>query len=241
MSSPQQPNAQQNPGNAVLEFYDQWSQRTPAVTRYTCFSLLAIYITSFFIHADMVLGMSDEYMLCVSIIIISCAVGDMPYYTVMHFEIYRLLLSPLVGNSFLNVLILLYMFPTIAGRMENSLGSLSFLTLMGVITLFVNLFFNVVCLILYWGGSEPALFYNCCGFWTIVMALITMDCMFTPDVPRNLIIVSIPGKYYPLVIYAIFSLLGGGNLLSHAISVFFGYAYSLGYLDRLKVCSHSFV
>jgi hypothetical protein len=59
--------------------------------------------------------------------------------------------------------------------------------------------------------------------------------MNTPDVPRMLLVVNIPGKYFRLVLYAIFALLGRGSVIGHGLSVAFGYAHSYGYLDKLKV------
>jgi hypothetical protein len=89
----------------------------------------------------------------------------------------------------LNVVILLFILPTTAARIESSTGSMSFLYLMGLTTLVVNLSFNLLCYLLYFGGTEYALFYNCSGFWTIAMALITIECMYVADVPRNLFVV----------------------------------------------------
>ena len=201
----------------LLDYYQQWSMKTPYITRATCLLLLASYLLSLLFRADM-------------------SFGNIPFYTLTHFEIYRLLTSPLVGNSLLNIAILLFVFPALSGRMETSISSLGLLFLMGTITLAVNSAFDLICLLLYLSNATPfALFYNCSGFWTIVFALITVDCMHTPDVPRSLFIIQIPGKLYPLVLYGLFSLLGGGNLLSHGISLAFGYLYSLGYLDFLKV------
>lgn len=203
-------------GNPVLDYYQQWSSRTPFVSRWTCIWIVIVYILSWIFRADM-------------------SFGNIPFYTLTHFEVYRLILSPLVGNSLLNVVILLFMFPSIGQRMEASMGSLSFLNLMATITLVVNASFSIFCLLLSSMGEKAALFYSCSGFFTIVMALITVDCMNTPDVPRLLLVINVPSKYLPLILLAIFSLLGGSSFYSHAISVCFGYLYSWGYFDRIKV------
>ena len=154
----------------MLGWYQQWSQQTPYITRSTCIALVAIYLVTFFIQADGILG-------------------NIPFFTITHFEIYRIFTSPLVGNSLLNVIILMFIFPQIASRMESSSGSLNFLYLMILITLSVNISFNILCFVLFWMGTPYSLFFNCSGFWTVCMGLITIESMYTADVPRQLFIV----------------------------------------------------
>ena len=156
--------------NVLLGWYQQWSQQTPYITRSTCIALVVIYIVSFIIQADEILG-------------------NIPFFTTTHFEIYRILTSPLVGNSILNVIILLFIFPQIASRMESSNGSLNFLYLMMLITLSVNISFNIFCFLLFWMDTPHALFFNCSGFWTVCMGLITIESMYTAEVPRQLFFV----------------------------------------------------
>lgn len=48
----------------------------------------------------------------------------------------------------------------------------------------------------------------------------------------------IPNKYFPLALYALFSLFTGPQL-DYALSIGIGFAYSKGYLDRLRLSSYS--
>lgn len=66
--------AQENP---VRQMYEEWSARTSLVTRNIMIGIFVTYVISFFFPAD-------------------SALGNMPYFTLMHFEIYRIFLSP--GN-----------------------------------------------------------------------------------------------------------------------------------------------
>lgn len=81
------------PTNAALQYFQQWSEKTPFLTRNTTVALVALYLATFFIPADRYLG-------------------NVTYFTLYHFEVYRVVLSPLVGNSFLTVLLLLFTFPS---------------------------------------------------------------------------------------------------------------------------------
>ena len=57
-----------------------------------------------------------------------------------------------------------------------------------------------------------------------------------PDVPRRFLCFpfEIPSKYYPLALFAIFSLLMGPEL-NLAVSMLVGYISSKGLLDRLSL------
>lgn len=70
--------------NPVLRAYQDWSAKTTFVTRTSMIGIVIVYITSWVFNADM-------------------ALSNIPYFTVDHFELYRLILSPLVGNSFITV------------------------------------------------------------------------------------------------------------------------------------------
>jgi len=167
--------------------------------------------------------------------------GNTTYFTLMSFEIYRILLSPLVGNSLFTIIIVLMTYPNLGMKMESTMGSAQFLSLMGTISILTNVSFNVVCLLLYFMKSAEALFYNCCGFWTIVFGLITIECMWMPDGTRRLMFIpyDIPNKYFPLALYVLFSLFTGPRL-DFALSIGIGMLYSKGYPDKLKLSSYLF-
>lgn len=211
---------QQN--NPILQYYQRWSEQTPYVTKATMIGLLITYFFSFFFQADMVLG-------------------NLTYFTVFRYEIYRVLVSPLVGNSIFMIILIALFFPTMGGKMESSCGSSKFLYLMFLISMLTNLSFCLICSILSVSGMPEALFWNCSGFWLILFSLITIECLLVPDQPRRIMFIplEIPSKYYPLILYAFFSLFSGPEL-SFAISIGIGYLYMKGYLDKLMISSYYF-
>ena len=166
------PPAQSNP---ILQSYQAWSERTPFVTRVTTITLVVLYIFSFFIRFDLFLA-------------------DIPYFTLFHFEIYRLILSPFIGNSILFLVLLLFTFPAIGLKMESTMGSGYFLWLIMTINLLINGIFNIICVTLYAFGMKEALFWNCFTFWTILFALITIDCMQVILLSHRIV-----SHFYPLV------------------------------------------
>jgi hypothetical protein len=77
--------------NPVLEFYNKWTDKTPYFTRTIVIATVVEYILSFFLPFE-------DYL------------GNVPRYTIMSFEVYRLILSPMVGNSFITMILLLISF-----------------------------------------------------------------------------------------------------------------------------------
>jgi membrane associated rhomboid family serine protease len=148
-----------NNANPILSYYREWADKTPYVTRSLMIVLIVSYIVSLFVESDKLLG-------------------NTPFFTILNYEVYRLILSPLVDNSIFNIVLVALFFPGMGGRMENGLGSSSFLFLMGTLTLVTNVAFVAVCLCLYYiGGVAEATFYDCSGFWVILFGLITIECL----------------------------------------------------------------
>jgi len=213
MNNPTPPN--QNP---ILKHYETWSNATPAVARTSMLTIVGVYIFSWLMDLTMYLS-------------------NIPYFTVQEFEIYRLFLSPLVSNSFFTVILLAFFYPSMASRLESGMGSGPFLTLIATISLITNIAFVGVCYTLsLLMGSQMALFYTCTGFWTILFALIVIECMKMPETPRRLLFIpiDIPSKWFPLALYGFFALLGGPSL-DNLIAMGVGYGYSFGYFDSLQV------
>src|SRR3546814_8719424 len=101
------------------------------------------------------------------------------------------------------------------------------MSLLGTISLGTNLVFIAACFLMYFFGMTYALHLDASGFWMIVLGLMVVDCMATPERPRRLLFlpVNIPSKYMPLALFALFSLLGGFQFAS-AIALGIGYLYS---------------
>lgn len=150
---------QPNNDNPILSYYREWSDKTPYVTRTTMIVLLVTYLLSCLpLRLDTVLG-------------------NTTYFSILNFEVYRLFLSPLVGNSIFNIVLIALFFPGMGARMESSIGSSAFLFLMGTLTIITNVVFVLSCLFLYYiGNLAVAVFYTCSGFWFVLFGLITMEC-----------------------------------------------------------------
>ena len=144
--------------NPAIKFYQAWSEKTPFATRTIVIGIVVEYILSFFLPFE-------DYL------------GNETRYTLFRFEIYRLLLSPIVGNSLITLVLILMTFPSMGSKLEFSMGSASYMSLLGTLSISTNLIFSVVCLLLYLLGTSSTIYWKCNGFWTILFSLITIDCL----------------------------------------------------------------
>ena len=85
--------------NPFLESYRAWSERTPWITRVSTIIVLVSYVLSFFLDLE-------EFL------------ANIPQFSIFYFEFYRIFLSPLVGNSFIFLLIMLLSYPAIGKNVQ---------------------------------------------------------------------------------------------------------------------------
>ena len=211
------------PPNPMLTAYEGWAQRTPLVTR----SILTIqtlsYLTSWFINLDF-------------------ALATIPYYVVLRFEFYRLVLSPLVNTRIFSCIFAFLSFSDHGRRLEQSLGSTAFGWLCLSIGLLTNVGFVLISFVLSFlrGFDESFLFSSADGLWTIIFGIIAMECVQAPrNTQRAFLFFAVPVIYYPLVLFFFFSLLGGDFSLSYLVSMGVGYAGGFGYLDKVLKLNQS--
>lgn len=206
-------NGEPPPSNPAFQAYETFSQSTPFVTR-TLLTVQAVtYIASWFF---------DPHY----------ALGNIPHFSVLRFEIYRILLSPLVNSSLFSLILAFWSFQDHGTRLEKSLGSTSFAWLclmMGVLTnaIFIGVSFMLYCLL----GKVSFLFQDSSGIWIILFGTLSMECVRAQrGTTRRFFIVDIPVLYYPLSLYLLFALMGQGVLLGQGISM--GLGYALGFASN---------
>ena len=85
--------------NPMLHAYKEWVLKTPFITRTSLLVIVTVYLLSWIID-------------------LSHYLSNIPYYVIFYFQLYRLILSPFVGNSILAVIIMFLFFPTMSARLE---------------------------------------------------------------------------------------------------------------------------
>jgi len=121
-------------------------------------------------------------------------------------------------------------------KLEQSMGSALFGVLFFKLTIFTNLLFLVVSMLLYGlTNNDGYLAGVSVGVWTVLLSIIATECaQAPPNSKRKLFFLEIPVLYYPLVLLALFSLFAGFRL-AYCLGVAVGYLQGFGKLDRWKV------
>lgn len=203
--------------NPLLKAYESFVRATPLVTRHLIQSQFATWLVSFVLDLPL-------------------AVGNVPHFTVHKLEVYRLILSPFVCHNLFSLVFTFISYVEIGSRMEFVMGSTAYGWLLLTITVLVNALHVLLAFVLFGiTGNRVWLFQSSVGIWIVVFAVISIDCsQASPGSSRRLFFFTVPTKYYPIALMTIFSLLGGFQLC-YPISIAFGFAYQLGYLEFLKV------
>lgn len=211
-----------NSGDGAQEaptWFDEWSGRTPAITRYTLFSTLAPSIVCW------VMGTAFAFANC-------------PMLTLVGLQLWRLLTAPFVGMSVISIIISTFIFASMAPKRERALGSMGFLVLICTFAFGSQLLFSTIILILVFNPiySTPMLAMSCSSGLSVVwLALMALDCAEEPEQERRVLFfpVQVKNKYYPFILVGIFSLLFGIQFDSLA-ALCAGYLYAWGYVDFVK-------
>ena len=136
------PSSSGAPGdNPVLTFYHNFLTTTPFTTRATLQTLLLLFLLSFFLPLDTWLS-------------------NTPLFTIQRFELYRLILSPLICVSFMSIVFVGMTFKSLGSRLEQAHGSIKLLLLMIQITVVVNTLFVAMCLLGYYGTGDATALMN---------------------------------------------------------------------------------
>jgi membrane associated rhomboid family serine protease len=207
------------PPNPILNAYEQFVQDTPFVTRSILTTLGATWMLGCFVD-------------------LSYATATIPYYCLWKFEVYRLLISPLICQSILTLVFAFLSFTDNGKRLEYSMGSSAYAWYLMTVALCTNVAFVALLFLANGLSGDPSLLlYRSVGIWTILFGLVATECSRAPrDSKRRLIFVTVPTQYYPLALWGLFALLGGLDL-ADLLSIGVGYAYGHGYLDKLKLTS----
>lgn len=206
--------AQDNPFVRSLE---DWKSRTPLLCRLVAQTTVVAYVVSWLVPLKALFE-------CI------------PFKVLSKLQFYRLLLSPLGGNSLLGTLFAcLTIGDGVGPRLERSSGSLSFAALWALAVLGVNCAFVALCYVLAAGGTLEAALLSSSGIWGPLFCLVAVECLSAPETTRKLFFlpVDVPRLYYPLVLCGLFMLLAGLKL-DLALGLAIGYLEHFGYLRSLR-------
>jgi hypothetical protein len=118
---------------------------------------------------------------------------------------------------------------------EKDMGTVPFTLRFFKLSLIINMIFVLisfmVAFIVPMFIAQP-----CMGLWPILFCDLVIQCYKDPEMPRGLccLPIQIKSKYYPLVLYAIFTLVFMNLDLSFTTGLIVGYLYTFGYLKCVE-------
>lgn len=163
------------------------------------------------------------------------ALANIPKFTIYHYEVYRILLSPFICTKFITLVFAYLSFVDNGRRLEFSMGSSAYLILLLTIGTLANLLHLAVFMTFYLLTDNKAyLFTPSYGIWIILFGIIAIECAQAPqNSMRKLFFFTVPTIYYPILLLLLFSVLGGLQV-PFVLSLAIGYGYGRGHLNFLK-------
>lgn len=142
------------PPNPFLSAYENFQENTPLLTR----TILQIQVVSYLFSW---------------IFEVHYALANIPQFVLFQFEVYRMVLSPLVNTQLISLLFAFLSFLELGKRLEYSMGTAAFGWFCAGVALIANAGFLVILLVLYMlTGEQGFLLGAASGIWLILFGVI---------------------------------------------------------------------
>ena len=176
-------------------------------------------------------------ILNIKIKIISFYMINIPYYTIFHFQLWRLLTSVFITTNFIQIIIAYFVWIKSASKLENLLGTIkyTFIFFLNAICIqIINTIFIFGSLLVTNKLYNPELkAKHNCGLWGMIMCEMTLLCLSNPESPIKLLLLplTLKAKIYPFILLLIFLL---SNFLELDVEITSGIIYGFIYYYYLK-------
>ena len=205
------------------------------------FSNIPLFIKCYFIITIVF------YILNLKLTFISYYLINVPAFTILRFQIWRLITSVFITTNIFQIILAFFVWVKYASLLETSLGTIKYTLIflvntfcIQVLNLIIYPFFSLVHKKSF--NSEIKSKKNS-GLWSIVMCEMTLLCVSNPESPMKLLLIpyTVKAKIYPIILVLMFILV---NYLEIDVEVISGVIYGFIYFYYLKTklqISDSFV
>ena len=192
---------------------------------------IPIFIKCYFI-ITIILYILNLKLKCISFYLI-----NVPSYTVLHFQIWRLLTSVFITTNIFQIIMAFFVYLKYASLLEISLGTIKYTLIffinsicIQIINIFIFSFFSLINNKHFNSEKKSK---NNSGLWGMVMCEMTLLCLSNPESPMKLLLIpfTVKAKIYPVILVIIFLLL---NYLEIDIEIISGIIYGIIYFYFLK-------
>ena len=202
---------------------------------------IPLFIKCYFI-ITIILFVLNIKLKCISFYLI-----NIPYYTVFHLQIWRLVTSVFVTTNIFQIILAFFVWIKYASLLETSLGTIKYTLIFFINAICIqiaNLFILSTFYLINTKYFKPEFKYQKnCGIWGIVMCEMTLLCLSNPESPMKLFLLpfTIKAKIYPILLIFLFMLVNYLEMDAEILSgVLFGFIYYYYLKSNLQI-SDSFV
>ena len=157
------------------------------------------------------------FCFCHFFISFSLAFANIPYYTILKFQIWRLLTSNFISTNFLNLIFVIFFWLPQSMNLERSIGTVRYMINFFVNSIFIQLLYDLFLLIfsifnssillkkIYYDKNNNMEYIESDGLWPYIMMEMKILCLANPENEMNILCFSYPikSKYYPLILFVI--------------------------------------
>ena len=169
---------------------------------------------------------------------------DIPYFTIFHLQIWRLFTTPFITTGLISIVFSLLFWYRHAKQIEQEKGTIKYMLNFFMNTFFIQLMYCVLMLIITLIIQNTIMLkmkitmrgVRNQGLWPILMCDLTLFCLSNPEANMRFFFFpcNIKAKYYPLVLFGIFTLLSNFNIDFEILcGIAFGFIYH--YYLRYKI------
>lgn len=175
---------------------------------------------------------------------------NIPYYTIFYFQIWRLFTTAFITTGILSILFSLIFWYRDAVKKEQDIGTVKYILHFFMMCFFIQVLYCLITIIIYFIIQNQMVLKMKItmsgirneGLWPILMCDLTLLCLSNPEQDMRFFFFPciIKAKYYPLVLFAIFTVLSGFNIDFEILcGIGFGFIYHYYLKNKLEI-SNSF-
>ena len=166
--------------------------------------------------------------------------ANIPYFTLLKFQLWRLLTGTLLTTNVFNIILYLLFWVNEASKLETGLGTVSYFLIFLMNSTFIRIIYSILMVII--GLLTKKNIYNkgkftgrinSSGLTPVIMCELSLLCLSNPNSKMKFLCIpfEFKAKYYPIFLFITFGLL---NSLYTDVEILIGILYSFLYHFILK-------
>ena len=182
------------------------------------------------------------YILNIFIKSISFFLSNIPYYTIYHFQLWRLITTVFISTNLFKYILGLICWIKYASSLETSIGTIKYMTIFLSNTIFIQIIYCLLKYIILKIFKKDNIYLidkysikgvNNISLWGNIICELTLLCLSNPESPNKLLLIPfiIKAKYYPFLLVLVFTFV---NSLKIDLEVISGIIYAYIYFYCLK-------